>query len=325
MILLLFAAALQGSLSYEQCIEHLREHSPACDFAVPASFEVIQENTELALLSRGSTPWGPLVPDSVFLRYVLPARVSQEPLVNWRPVFMEALLPVVENSVTLEEAVIRVSAWCDSIIDYRPTQFRDQSPFVTWSSGIGRCEEMTVFFMCALRSVGIPCRQVYTPWWSTVDSNHAWPEVWTPEGWSYTDISAEVETLNSTWFTERAATTALVVAMVPDSVPGSLRYFGDVSSINVTGTYAETGFLYCPEIQGEVTVSIVNWGSYRSLAVIDPLHSSLELGGGTYLLTWGWPVNSLEVTVVPGETTVVDLIDSPLPAHHIMNISRGNP
>ncbi len=50
--------------------------------------------------------------------------------------------------------------------------------------GIGRCEELTVFFMDALRSVGIPCRQAYTPWWLTVDSNHAWPEVWTPEGGS---------------------------------------------------------------------------------------------------------------------------------------------
>ena len=179
-----------------------------------------------------------------------------------------------------------------------------------------------MFFMCALRSVGIPCRQVYTPWWSTVDSNHAWPEVWTPEGWRYTDISAEIETLNSTWFTERARSTALVVAMVSDSIPGAVKYYGDVSSVNVTPVYAETGVLAFSDLQEEVTVSIINWGSYRPLAVLDSLHPSVELGSGTYLVTWGWPVNALEAVVVSGQTTLVDPAVSLLPAHHIMNITE---
>lgn len=321
----LIFAAVVSSLSMNQCLDHMRLHSPASDFTIPLNLDIITEGTELALWTRENTPWGPLIPDSVFLRYVLPARVSQEPLVNWRPVFRDALLPVVEDAENIEEAVLRVSAWCDSLIDYRPTQFRDQSPFVTWSSGIGRCEEMTVFFMCALRSVGIPCRQVYAPWWSTVDSNHAWPEVWTPEGFMYTDISAELETLNSTWFSERARSTALVVAIVPDSIPEALRYYGDVSSVNVTSVYAETGLLVCADAGEAVTVSLVNWGSYRPLAVLDSLHASIELGGGTYLLTWGFPVNASEVTVIPGDTTHAELTDRGLPVHHIMNLREEGP
>jgi hypothetical protein len=269
-------------------------------------------------------PWGPSVPDSVFLRYVLPARVSQEPLVRWRPRFRDAVLPVVAGAESMEEAVLRVSAWADSVIDYRPTQFRDQSPLVTWSSGIGRCEEMTVFFMDALRSVGIPCRQVYTPWWTTVDSNHAWPEVWTPGGWRYTDISAEQETLNSTWFTERARDAALVVAIAPDSVPGAMAFRGDVSVLNVTASYAETGLLRCegppPE---EVTVSVVNYGSYRPITSLDSLRTQVELGGGVYLLSWGWPVSSARVTVAAGDTTVFIPAAQELPDHCVMNSGEG--
>jgi len=316
---LLITAAVSWT-GMQECMDQLQAHSPVSDISVAENLTVLEENAELALWTRENTPWGPLVPDSVFLRYVLPARVSQEPLVAWRPVFMDALLPVISGSETAGEAVLVISSWCDSIIDYAPTQYRDQSPFVTWSSGIGRCEEMTVFFMCALRSVGIPCRQVYTPWWSTVDGNHAWPEVWTPDGWAYTDISSELQTLNDAWFTERARSTALVVAMVPDSLGGALRYYGDASSVNVTRDYAPSGILVLEDPDESVTVSIMNWGSYRPLAVMDSLHASIELGDGSYLLTWGWPVNSQHVDVAAGDTVRVRLAGGDLPGHMVMNL-----
>ncbi len=318
LIVLIFSA-----LTVDDCREHLEKHSPSVDFQNEASISIIEENIALALWSRDSMPWGPSIPDAIFLSYVLPARVSQEPLVDWRLKFRDALLPVIEGASTIDEATVLVSIWCDSILDYKPTQFRDQSPLVTWSSGIGRCEEMTVFFLDALKSIGIPCRQVYTPWWSTVDSNHAWPEVWTSDGWHFTDISSEVETPNSTWFTERAKFTALVVAIACDSVESALKYYGDVSSLNVTSAYAPTGLLYCEEsLTDPVTISVVNWGSYRSFAVLDSLHPEIALGGGVYLLTWGWPLNSREVTVIPGDSSGFSLEVSLLPDHHIMNLQE---
>ena len=323
-VLIMLLLSVGGALDYDDCLAHLEAHTPASDLAGGEHRAIIGESVRLALWTRDSMPWGPSVPDSVFLRYVLPARISQEPLVRWRPRFRDAVLPVVAGAESMEEAVLRVSAWADSVIDYRPTQFRDQSPLVTWSSGIGRCEEMTVFFMDALRSVGIPCRQAYTPWWTTVDSNHAWPEVWTSGGWRYTDISAEQETLNSTWFTERARDAALVVAIAPDSVPGAMAFRGDVSVLNVTASYAETGLLRCegppPE---EVTVSVVNYGSYRPITSLDSLRTQLELGGGVYLLSWGWPVSSARVIVAAGDTTVFIPAAQELPDHCVMNSGEG--
>jgi hypothetical protein len=92
--------------------------------------------------------------------------------------------------------------------------------------------------------------------------------------------------------------------------------------VNVTSIYAETGLLICPDPSEDVTVSLINWGSYRPLAVLDSLHSSVELGEGIYLLTWGWPVNAMEASVIPGATTVIDLLSTEIPEHHVMNI-RG--
>ncbi len=301
MTLLLF---LLSVLSPEFCLEHLLQKSPGADRHEP-NLSMILENVELALHTRETMPWGPLIPDSVFLRHVLPARVSQEPLTPWRPVFMEHVLPLVEGVSSIEEAVLAVSAWSDSITEYRPTQLRDQSPLVTWSSGIGRCEELTVFFMDALRSVGIPCRQAYTPWWLTVDSNHAWPEVWTPDGWMCLEkVSTEDRAPQENWFTERARSSGLILAITPDSVGEALSYSAGISFLPVTSSYAKTGLLVIECDSSEVWVNVANYGAPRRLLKMDAGLRRVELGEGVYLLTWGWPVRSAVVEVLPGAATV---------------------
>ena len=287
----------------EFCMEFLLARSPRSDSREPA-YSLLLENCELALLTRELLPWGSVIPDSIFLRYVLPARVSQEPLTRWRPVFMQHVLPLVQGVNDLEEAVLIISDWSDSLTDYRPTQLRDQSPIVTWSSGIGRCEELTVFFMDALRSVGIPCRQVYTPWWLTVDGNHAWPEVWTPEGWKCLEhVSTESRLPRENWFTERAAASALILAMVCDSVDGAVRYSSGVSFLPVTSSYARTGLLEIADDSAEVWVNVFNYGAPRRILALSPPVREVELGAGSYLLTWGWPVRTSLVEIVPGDTT----------------------
>lgn len=301
---LVLAALLVLNISAESCMEFLLERSPLSDAREPG-YSILLENTGLALAARESLPWGEMIPDSVFLRYVLPARVSQEPLTRWRPVFMEHVLPLVRGVTDIEEAVLIISAWSDSLTEYRPTQLRDQSPLVTWSSGIGRCEELTVFFMDALRSVGIPCRQAYTPWWATVDGNHAWPEVWTPGGWKCLErVSTESRLPQENWFTERASESALILAMVCDSVAGAVRYSSGVSFLPVTSSYAGTGLLRIMDDSTEVWVSVFNYGAPRRILTMSPPLREIGLGGGTYLLTWGWPVRTAIVEVTEGDTTI---------------------
>lgn len=318
-------SSVVAGLDPASCLEHLRERSPACDL-IPAYEGILEENVALALLARDTIPWASSVPESLFLRYVLPARVSQEPLVAWRPEYFRYTLPIALSSPDLETAALRIGAWCDSICDYRPTQNRDQSPLVTWSSGIGRCEELTVFYMDALRSAGIPCRQVYTPWWTVCDDNHAWTEVWTPGGWKFGESAARVDSLGTPpWFAQNASRAGLIVAIAPDSVPGALAFRGGVSILNVTESYADFAVLRVSDDSTAVAVNVVNWGALRTLTTLRPPVREVGLGRGVYTLSWGWPLQMAVVTLVPGDTLVFDCsLPSSLPGYCEMNKEVGD-
>jgi hypothetical protein len=314
---------LLGRPDREACLVFLLEHSPESDGS-GEYLPLIEENIDLAIWAADTMPWGDIIPDSIFLSYVLPARVSQEPLVDWRPVFRDALVPVLQGVTTIEEATVAVGAWCDSITDYQPTQMRDQSPFVTWSSGIGRCEELTVFYMDALRSVGIPCRQVYTPWWTTCDSNHAWPEVWTEHGWVYADASTEEVNKLPAWFDDRVSKAALVVAIASGSLPHALYKRGSVSIINTTDSYAGTGTLVIGDDSTKVFVSLGNYGALRPFLVMDTDLREADLGEGVYFASWGWPVQGVLFDITQGEQTVIVPGDSPIPGTMRINLREGS-
>ncbi len=309
-------------LSQADCDAFLRRTLPACDL-IPAYSSILEENTLLALEVRDSVPWGPSIPDSIFLRYVLPPRVSQEPLVSWRGLLAAEAVPMALAAGDLEGAALRIDSWIDSLTVWRMTQRRDQSPLVTLRSGIGRCEELTILNMDALRSACIPCRQVYAPWWSDTDGNHAWLEVWTPEGWKCVDAATTQDSLGSGWFTANAARTGIVVAISPDSVPGALAWRGGVSMLDVTPSYGETGLLRISDDSSDVAVCIVNYGAIRPLFVLRPPVRQAEVGEGVYLLTWGWPLRSLQVSVTAGDTVRVDTqASTPAEGSLLMNYER---
>ena len=71
------------------------------------------------------------------------------------------------------DAVLEVNHWCHEKANYQPSDARTSSPLATVKTAYGRCGEESTFLVAALRSVGIPARQVYTPRWAHTDDNHA--------------------------------------------------------------------------------------------------------------------------------------------------------
>ena len=65
---------------------------------------------------------------------------------------------------------------------------------------MGRCGEQSTFTVTALRAVGIPARQCYTPRWAHTDSNHAWVEVWINGKWYFLGACEPDPELNMGWF-----------------------------------------------------------------------------------------------------------------------------
>ena len=107
-------------------------------------------------------PWGDSVPDREFRHFVLPVRVNNEDLDMSRPVMLAELRERVRG-LSMAEAILEVNHWCHEKATYRPSDSRTNSPLATMRSALGRCGEESTFTVAALRSVGIPARQVYTP------------------------------------------------------------------------------------------------------------------------------------------------------------------
>ncbi len=150
--------------------------------------------------------------EEIFRYFVLPHRVSQEPLEQWREKFYNELKPIVEEAENIEEAAILVNLWANEQMSYKSTHGRDQGPLTTIKRGYGRCEEMMILYIDAARSVGIPARPASCHYWNFTDSNHAWVEVWTPEGWKY--LGEVKNSLNQAWFGNTTKRSTLISSQV---------------------------------------------------------------------------------------------------------------
>ena len=97
-------------------------------------------------------------------------------------------------------AALEVNHWCHEKVEYKSTDVRTSSPLSTVKTAFGRCGEESTFTVAALRSVGIPSRQVYTPRWAHTDDNHAWVEVYVDGKWYFLGACEPDPELNMGWF-----------------------------------------------------------------------------------------------------------------------------
>ena len=134
------------------------------------------ENVRASLRARKELPWGKSIPEREWKHFVLPIRVNNEALDASRMVFFDALKDRVKG-LSLHDAVLEVNHWCHEHVVYTPSDSRTSSPLATIRSAYGRCGEESTLLVAALRAVGIPARQVYTPRWAHTDDNHAWEKL----------------------------------------------------------------------------------------------------------------------------------------------------
>jgi len=183
--------------------DFLLNYASANDLAILTP-EILSENIEYAMKTK-EIPYCKNIPENIFKHFVLPHRISQEPLENWRKQFYEEILPLVQDEENIKIAAIKINLWATEQMTFKQTHGRDQAPLTSIKRGYGRCEEMMILYIAAARAVGIPCRPASVPYWNFTDSNHAWIEIWTPEGWEY--VGEPENSLSKAWFskpTERA-------------------------------------------------------------------------------------------------------------------------
>ena len=162
------------------------------------------ENVRSALATRREMPWGDIVSDELFRHFVLPVRVNNENLDDSRRVFHDQLAPRVEG-LPMYDAILEVNHWCHEKANYQPSDARTSSPLATVRTAHGRCGEESTLLVAALRSVGIPARQVYTPRWAHTDDNHAWVEAWADGRWHFLGACEPEPVLDLGWFNAPAS------------------------------------------------------------------------------------------------------------------------
>lgn len=163
-----------------------------------------------ALALRDTAAWCRALPEEIFYHYVLFPRVNDEDLSFHREIFRAALWERIRDLPTTEEMALEVNRWCHEHASYEMQDDRTASPLTVYRSGSGRCGEESGFLVSALRSVGIPARQVYSPRWAHCDDNHAWVEVLCGDTWRFLGACEPEPIIDRGWFNAPASRALLI-------------------------------------------------------------------------------------------------------------------
>lgn len=307
-----------------EALQWVYAYSPVADIVnVPADRMV--ESVRTALRARTEMPWGKVVPEREWQYFVLPPRINNEPMIDdHRPAFYDELKDRVKG-LSMKDAVLEVNHWCHEYVTYEPSDGRTRTPLQSKAALIGRCGEESTFTVAALRAVGIPARQVYTPRWAHTDDNHAWVEAWVDGAWHFFGACEPAPVLDMAWFNAPATRGMMmhtfvrgnydgpedVVAVVPDGV-----------NINVTATYAPVVRTTVtvvdadgkPVADSKVSFSLYNYAEYYPLttATADAAgHASATTGVGDMVI-WAYKDGAYGVGKAHAGDNVTVALTSPV-------------
>ena len=212
--------------------------------------EYFLENYRLTQQALSTMPWGADIPEREIRHFILPVRVNNENLDTSRTVFFNELKDRVKG-MSMYDAVLEVNHWCHEKAIYMPSDSRTSSPLATVMTAYGRCGEESTLLVAALRSIGIPARQVYTPRWAHTDDNHAWVEAWVDGEWYFLGACEPEPVLDLGWFNAPASRGMLMHTNVFG------RYDGPEDVMRRTPMYTEINVIenYAPE-PAEVKVTV---------------------------------------------------------------------
>lgn len=280
----------------KQVMRFFYAYMPLSDMA-DYSPSFFYKNVQRALEAHAEMSWGKKIPEDVFLHFVLPLRVNNEHLDSFR-LKMYPILKARIQGLDMKEAALEINHWCHEKVTYRGTDDRTSSPLNTMNKSFGRCGEESTFTVAALRTVGIPARQVYTPRWAHSDDNHAWVEVWINGKWHYMGACEPAPDLDMGWFSEPVKRIMLADSRAfgryygQDQVVGANDRF---SNLNLTSNYAPVRNVTIkvmrvdgtPVDSAKVEFKLYNYAEYYPIATTytDKLgQTHLSLGMGDILI-----------------------------------------
>ena len=234
----------------KQAMEFVYAYMPLSDLA-DYQPDFFLKNIQISLKAREEMPWGKTIPEEEFLHFVLPLRVNNENLDNFREVMYPEIAARIKG-MDMKQAALEINHWCHEKVNYRGTDSRTSAPLSTVKKTFGRCGEESTFTVTAMRTAGIPARQVYTPRWAHSDDNHAWVEVWIDGKWHYLGACEPDVDLDMGWFSEPSHRVMLVHSRAYG------RYFGSENVVTATDRFSELNLTSNYATVKNITISVKN-------------------------------------------------------------------
>lgn len=291
----------------QQALKVLYAYMPLPDMA-DNSGDFFLENVDATLQARSEMPWGSKIPDREFRHFVLPVRINNEYLDGYRRVFYDELKDRVKD-LSMKDAILEINHWCHEKATYQPSDSRTHSPLATVYTAIGRCGEESTFTVAALRSMGIPARQIYTPRWAHTNDNHAWVEAWADGKWYFLGACEPEPVLNLGWFNAPASRGMMMNTRVIGNYDGPEEVISTppgYTEINVTSNYAPVDTVSVTVLNADgtpapgatVSFRLYNYGEFYPLArktADSSARASLTTGLGDLVL-WATDGNAFGFT-----------------------------
>eukprot|EP00956_Cyclotella_meneghiniana_P015061 scaffold22815_cov61-Cyclotella_meneghiniana.AAC.5 len=169
---------------------------------------ILNQTLHYSLLAKSLYPWANAIPRDVYMEYVVPYAVANEPRTDYRQLLFDSLrddlidweispndqveaMSQDEVQSTIKEVVklINTRLWSTLGRPNKPIVFqagltpRIYDPLSVIAYGHSSCTGLAVLLIAALRSVGIAARLAGTPaWWGNGENgNHSWLEVYLPD------------------------------------------------------------------------------------------------------------------------------------------------
>ncbi|OZG66207.1 Transglutaminase-like superfamily [Bifidobacterium hapali] len=269
-----------------------------------------------ALMLRRTMDWTRNLPLDIFIHFVFWPRINNEALADCRPLCYRELINRVHD-LDATHAMLETNYWCAEHVTYHPSDERTLNAIGALNLGLGRCGEESTLLVTALRAIGIPARQVYTPRWAHCDDNHAWVEAYVDGRWRFLGACEPEEVPDRGWFDKASTRAMLVHARVfcdfnEGNVDVSASAGGDESLLlcNLTADYAPTVDLLVhvvddsgrPMPDAHVSFELLNMAEYYPIATArtsDHGEAHMTLGCG-----------SVRVHVSAGDRTADHMVDT---------------
>ncbi|MDR0348097.1 MAG: transglutaminase-like domain-containing protein, partial [Tannerella sp.] len=148
--------------------------------------DYLMNNIELSFKVWNEQPWGKNVPFDVFCEEILPYRIANEPLENWREKVLVNFSKLnrtfkQQPELTAVEACIRVNLQLPKLkLSNQPLPSMNYSMIMTALRGT--CKEMTALTVFTMRALGIPVTREWTPKWPRRNVGHLWNSVYDGSG-----------------------------------------------------------------------------------------------------------------------------------------------